>query len=127
MHQPSASQIMKRNQVMTVNPVISPPHNKTEIRGNQGTKGTRKARARSGCRRRRKITPSETSAKANSVPMLERSAASPMSTSPAGVPTAKQAIHVDQCGVLYLGCTAENSLGSSPSRDIAYQMRACPY
>src|SRR5882724_11001433 len=117
----------KRSQVITVSPVISPPHSTTEISGNQGTKGTRNARGRSGCLRRRKITPNDTSTNANRVPILERSAASPMSTSPAGIPTAKQAIHVDQYGVLYLGCTTEKSLGSRPSRDMAYQMRACPY
>src|SRR5208283_2146833 len=103
------------------------PHRITEISGNHGTKGTRNARLRSGCLRRRKITPRETSTKANKVPMLARSAASAISTNPAGMPTAKQAIHVDQCGVLYFGCTAENNFGSRPSRDIAYQMRACPY
>src|SRR5712671_6959168 len=127
MAKPSASQMKKRNQVMTVSPVISPPHNATEISGNQGTKGTRKARALLGCLRLRKMTPSETKTKANSVPMLERSAASPISTSPAGIPTAKQAIQVDQCGVLYFGCTAENNFGNNPSRDMAYQIRACPY
>src|SRR6185312_6147987 len=95
--------------------------------GSQGTKGTRNARGRSGCLRRRKITPSDTRTKANNVPMFERSAASPMSTSPAGIPTAKQAIQVDQCGVLNLGCTAEKSLGRSPSLDMAYQIRAWPY
>src|SRR5579864_7368340 len=98
-----------------------------EIRGNQGTRGTRNDRGRSGWLRRKKITPSETSTNANSVPMFERSAASPISTKPAGMPTAKQAIQVDQCGVLNFGCTAEKSLGSRPSRDMAYQIRACPY
>src|ERR1700684_811277 len=106
---------------------MSPPQKKIEISGNHGTNGTRNARLRSGGLRRRRITPIETSTKANSVPMLARSAASPMSTRPAGIPTAKQAIQVDQCGVLYFGCTAENSLGNNPSRDMAYQIRACPY
>src|SRR6267154_811669 len=127
MHSPSASQITKRSHVINVSPSINPPHKITEIRGNHGTNGTRKARLRSGCLRRRKMTPSETSTNANSVPMLARSAASPISTSPAGIPTAKQAIHVDQCGVLYFGCTAENNFGNNPSRDMAYQIRACPY
>src|SRR5205814_6774331 len=115
MHKPSASQTKKRNQVITVSPVIRPPHNSTETRGNQGTNGTRKARARLGCLRRRKMTPNETSTNANRVPILERSAASPISTSPAGIPTAKHAIQVDQGGVLNLGCTAEKSLGNRPS------------
>src|SRR5438445_3340201 len=127
MHRPSVSHIKNRSHVITVNPVINPPHKTIEISGNQGTKGTRKARLRSGCLRRKKITPSETRTKANSVPMLERSAASPISTNPAGMPTAKHAIHVDQCGVLNFGCTAEKSLGKRPSRDMAYQIRACPY
>src|SRR4051794_20938301 len=116
-----------RNQVMTVSPVISPPQRTTEISGNHGTKGTRKARGRSGCLRRRKITPNETSTNANSVPMFDKSAASPMSTTPAGIPTAKHAIHVDQCGVLNFGWTLENNFGSRPSRDMAYQIRAWPY
>src|ERR1700722_10135436 len=127
MSSPSASQMTKRSQVITVSPVISPPHNSTEIYGNHGTNGTRKARGRSGCLRRRKMTPSDTKTNANRVQMLERSAASPMSTKPAGIPTAKQAIQVDQYGVLNLGWTAEKSLGSRPSRDMAYHMRACPY
>src|SRR5246127_3149350 len=98
-----------------------------EIRGNQGTRGTRKDRGRCGWLRRKKITPSETSTNAKSVPMLERSAASPISTNPAGMPTAKQAIQVDQYGVWNFGCTAEKSLGKRPSRDMAYQIRAWPY
>src|SRR5215469_12952137 len=122
-----ASQLTKRSQVITVSPVIRPPQNTTEMIGNQGTRGTRKARGRSGCRRRRKITPSETSTKANKVPMFERSAASEISTRPAGIPTAKQAIQVDQYGVLNLGCTAEKNFGSSRSRDMAYQILACAY
>src|SRR6266704_6048732 len=124
---PIASHTTKRTQVITVRPVISPPQRTTEIRGNQGTKGTRNARGRSGCLRLRKITPSETSTNANNVPIFDRSAASPISTSPAGIQTAKHAIHVDQCGVLNLGWTAEKSLGRSPSRDMAYQIRAWPY
>src|ERR1700722_6982100 len=127
MQSPRNNHTTKRIQVITVNPVINPPHSTTEIRGNHGTKGTRNARGRSGWWRRRKITPSETSTNANRVPMFERSAASPMSTNPAGIPTAKQAIQVDQYGVLNLGWTAEKSLGSRPSRDMAYHMRACPY
>src|SRR5215831_5625102 len=127
MQSPRKSHTIKRIQVMTVSPVIKPTHKMTEINGNQGTMGTRKARGRSGCLRLRNITPKETRANANKVPIFDRSAASPISTSPAGIPTAKQAIHVDQCGVLNLGCTAENSLGSSPSRDMAYQIRAWPY
>src|SRR3984893_10551856 len=127
MSKPSANQITKRSQVMSVSPNISPPHRMTEITGNHGTNGTRNERLRSGCLRRRKMTPSETSTNANNVPILERSAASPISTKPAGMPTAKQAIQVDQYGVLNFGCTAEKSLGKRPSRDMAYQIRACPY
>src|SRR6476659_2693454 len=124
MQSPINSQTTKRIQVITVSPVIRPTQRTTEISGNHGTKGTRKARGRSGCLRRKKITPSDTNANAKSVPIFDRSAASPMSTSPAGIPTAKQAIQVDQCGVLNLGWTAEKSFGSRPSRDIADQIRA---
>ena len=124
MTRPRPSQITKRNHVMTVSPVISPPHKIIEISGNQGTKGTLKTRLRSGCVRRRIMTPSETSTKAKRVPMFERSAASLMAKIPAGTPTANPATQVDKCGVLKRGWTAENNLGKSPSRDMAYQMRA---
>src|SRR4051812_37119510 len=95
--------------------------------GNNGTNGTRNPLGRSGCFLRSRITPNDTSTNAKSVPMFDKSAASPMSTSPAGSPTTKPAIQVDQCGVLNRVCTAENNFGSSPSRDIANQMRVCPY
>src|SRR5207244_10191089 len=103
----------KRSQVMTVNPVINPPHRTTEISGNQGTKGTRNARGRSGCLRRRKITPRETRTKAKRDPILERTAASPISTKPAGIPTAKHAIHVDQWRDVHLRSTTEKSFSNS--------------
>src|SRR6516165_12280368 len=121
------NQTRKRIQVITVNPVISPPHKTTEMSGNQGTKGTRKALGRCGCFRRSRITPSDTNTNANRDPMFDKSAASLTAKIPAGSPTAKPAIHVEMCGVLYRECTFENILGNKPSRDIAYQMRACPY
>src|ERR1700732_3837672 len=73
------------------------------------------------------ITPSETRTKAKSVPIFERSAASLMAKIPAGTPTAKPAIQVDQCGVLNLGWIFEKNRGKSPSRDMAYQILAWPY
>src|SRR5579864_8064822 len=112
---------------MTVRPVIRPPHKMIEINGNHGTSGTLKTRLRSGWVRRRMITPNETSTKANKVPMLERSAASLIAKMPAGMPTANPAIQVDQCGVLDRGWIFEKNLGKSPSRDMAYQIRAWPY
>src|SRR5581483_2852258 len=127
MIRPIASHTTNRIQVITVRPIINPTQKTIEISGNHETKGTRKVRGRSGGLRRKKITPSDTRTNANNVPIFDRSAASPISTNPAGMPTAKQAIHVDQYGVLNFGCTAEKSLGNKPSRDIAYQMRACPY
>jgi len=71
---------------------MRPPQRMMEMMGNQGTQGTLKPRGRSGWLRRRKITPKETRTKAKSVPMLERSAASPISTRPEGRPTARPAI-----------------------------------
>src|SRR5712671_7348756 len=112
---------------MTVRPVIKPPQRMIEISGNHGTIGTRNTRLRSGWVRRRIITPSETRAKAKRVPMFERSAASLMAKIPAGMPTAKPAIQVDQCGVLNRGWIFEKNRGKSPSRDIAYQILAWPY
>src|SRR5579885_2824143 len=59
--------------------------------------------------------------------MFDRSAASLIAKIPDGMPTTNPAIQVDRCGVLNLGWTAENSFGNSRSRDMAYQIRACPY
>ena len=73
------------------------------------------------------ITPSDTKTNANRVPIFERSAASLIAKIPAGSPTANPAIQVEICGVLNLGCTFEKNPGNNRSRDIAYQMRACPY
>src|SRR5579872_3142538 len=98
-----ASHTKKRTQVITSNPDINPTHRRTEMIGKIGTNGTRKLRGRSGSVFLRKSTPSETSKKANNVPIFERSAASPTSKKAAGSPTAAPAIHVDQCGVWNLG------------------------
>src|SRR5215469_10934795 len=127
MTKPIASQTKKRIQVMTKSPAIRATQRTTEISGNKGTIGTRKPRGRSGCDRRRNNTPRDTRTNAKSVPMLERSAASPISTNPAGIPTAAPAIQVDQCGVLKVLCKVEKNPGSKPSRDMANQMRVCPY
>ena len=56
--------------------------------------GTRNDRGRSGCFARSTITPSDTSTKANRVPMFESSANVSISQIPAGIPTTKPAIQV---------------------------------
>jgi hypothetical protein len=43
------------------------------------------------------------------------------------MPTAKPATQVLTYGVLKRGCTREKTSGNERSRDIANQMRACPY
>ena len=108
-----------------MSPVIRPPQSTIEINGNHGTNGTRKARGRSGCRRRSRITPSDTNVKANSVPMFEIGCVPDVHHSRRNA-HGEARNQVDQCGVLKRGWTAGN-FGSKPSRDIAYQMRACPY
>src|SRR5690349_20661298 len=127
MTRPMASHTKKRTQVATSRPDIKPTHRITEIIGKTGTKGTRKPRWRFGCDLRRKITPSETSKNAKSVPMLERSAVSPTSRNPAGMPTKAPATHVDQCGVWNFLWSVEKKPGRRPSRDMANQMRVWPY
>jgi predicted permease len=92
-----------------------------------GRSGHAESARRSGWVLRSTITPSETMMNANSVPMFARSANVPISQMPAGIPTTSPAIQVLMCGVLWTGCTRENILGSRPSRDMANQMRACPY
>src|SRR5665213_3401186 len=72
------------------------------------------------------MTPTETSTNAKSVPILERSAKVPISSSPAGRATAKPAIHVATAGVRKRGCTLLNREGRRPSLDMANHTRACP-
>src|SRR5262249_45620728 len=127
MTRPIASQPKNRIHVITSNPDINATQNTTEMIGKSGTRGTLKPRCRSGWERRRKSTPRDTSTKANSVPMFDKSAASLMFKKPAGMPTTAPAIQLDQCGVLNLGYTEENNFGKRPSRDMANQIRVCPY
>src|ERR1041385_5924699 len=123
---PMASQPKKRSHVITSKPAINETHSSTEMMGKIGTHGTLNPRGRSGCALRRNNTPSDTSTNAKSVPMLERSAASPMSTNPAGRPTAAPAIQVDQGGAPNRQ-RSEKSPGSKPSRDMANQILVWPY
>src|SRR5258708_21328144 len=99
MIRPNASQTKKWIQVLTVRPAINPVQRTTDISGKSGENGTRNPRGRLGSRLRKKITPRETRTKAKRVPMFDKSAASPISTNPAGIPTANPAIQVDQWGV----------------------------
>src|SRR6185437_3168207 len=91
-----------------------------------GTHGTRNGRGRSGSRRRRKITPADTSTNANSVPMLVRSTTSEMFANAENVATNTPVRMVPTYGVLYFGCTFAITGGSSPSRAIEKKMRGCP-
>ena len=99
MIKPTNNQPTNRNHVATDNPSIRPKQVTIAIIGVIGENGTRKDRGRSGCVRRKMITPTDTMTKANKVPMFARAANVSMSQSPAGMPTAKPAIHVLTCGV----------------------------
>jgi len=66
-------------------------------------------------------------AQGNSVPMLARSAASPMSPVQREFPPQAGDPSGTSMAFYILRCTAENNFGSRPSRDMAYQIRACPY
>ena len=71
--------------------------------------------------------PTETTMNANSVPMLARSANVPMSQMPAGMPTARPGDPGADVRRLVHRVHLGERRGSSPSRDMANQMRACPY
>ncbi len=94
--------------------------------GITGPNGTRNPRLRCGSLYRNTITPIDTSTNANSVPMFDISASEPTSNSPDGIATRIPATHVANAGVRKRGCTLLNASGSSLSRLIANQTRACP-
>src|SRR5579885_1220900 len=97
------SQTKKRIQFSSVRLAMRITQVTIERVGRYGEKGTRKPRGRSGWVRRSTSTAPATRTKANSVPMLERSASVPISKIPAGTPTTMPAIHVATCGVLKRG------------------------
>ena len=67
-----------------------------------------------------------TSAKANSVPMLVALASSPSGMKAARTPQNSETITVLARGAPVFACTLANTLGTSPSRDIAKRMRVWP-
>ncbi len=97
--QPNASQAKKRSQVMTGSPDMSSVQKKRLRTGTADSAGARKPRRRSGSRKRKISTPIETSTKANSVPMFDKSASVPMSSIPLGMATRKPATQVATAGV----------------------------
>jgi hypothetical protein len=106
--------------------VISQIENPTPRAGTTGIHGVRKVRGRSGCRYRSTITAVHTTRKANRIPMLVSSAASPIGRNPAMAPDAKPTIHVTRVGTCRVGCVFANHRGSSPSRDIENHTRVTP-
>ena len=58
--------------------------------------------------------------------MFDISAKVPTSNNPAGIATRNPATQVANAGVRNFGCTLLNTSGSSRSRDMANQTRACP-
>ena len=98
-----ASQTKKRSQVSSGKASIRVRQKTIDAIGSQGQSGTRKPRLRSGWVLRITKTPTETTIKANRVPMLERSANVPMSQTPAGMPTTRPAIQVEIWGVRNVG------------------------
>jgi amino acid adenylation domain-containing protein len=80
--------------------------------------GVRNGRCRPGSRRRSAITPTATSTKANSVPMLVSSITSLMLANAAKNATNAPVRMVVTCGVRYFGCSFAANGGSSPSRAI---------
>jgi hypothetical protein len=115
----------KRHHVAASSFVISQMHRPAPISGNAGTSGTRKPRSRSGCVRRRTITPALTIKNANSVPMFTSSA-----SSLSGITAASAATTTPMMSVMTTGTRREFSRarprGSSPSRAIANAIRVCP-
>ena len=71
-------------------------------------------------------TPKQTSTNANKVPILVKSVILEMDINMEGTPTKIPVMMVAKPGVPYLGCTAENFLGSNPSLLILIQILGCP-
>jgi hypothetical protein len=93
--------------------------------GSSGTPGARKPRSKSGRVRRSTMTPAETRAKANSVPMLTISSSLSIGNTDAGIATSTPTSTVIRTGVP-CGPVLANGRGSNPSRHIAKSTRVCP-
>src|SRR5438552_18399456 len=127
MAKPKATQTKKRTQVIKGKVDIITSVAANDAKGSHGTHGTLNRRGRLGWLFLKRITQIEANANAISAPMVTKSAASPTSITPAQTATVVPQIQTDQCGVLVFGCTNEKIPGTRPSRDIAYQIRVCPY
>src|ERR1700722_2337902 len=124
MTSPMISHAKNRSQVMTGSPDMSSVQKKRFRMGTEIPPGARKPRRRSGSRKRKISTPIETSTKAKSVPIFDKSASVPISSIPLGMATRKPATQVATAGGGYRGGTLPNQRGKSRSRDMANQTLA---
>src|SRR3954452_1403257 len=116
-------QARNRSQVSTLRLSIRYRQASADRIGTTGDHGTRNLRSRSGLVRRSTGTAIETRTKANSVPMLTRSASVVSFTHAAMITTAVAYSSVIRTGVQVRGLTLAISGGSRPSRPIAKPIR----
>jgi len=119
---PIISQTKNRNQVSTGRLYHQDHATQNDRIGTTGTQGVRKVRRRSGCFDRSTSTPSDTSTKANSVPMWKGPPGTDIENPADSHEKARhQGAHMRRPIRLW---TLENARGSRRRRDIANQTRA---
>ena len=124
---PTASQTPNRSHAWRGSPIITKRQAATPRGATIQTSGTVNGRGRSGSATRRTSTPPQTSANANSVPILVRSYVSAASPTSEATATSTPVTSVVVCGTRVRESTRAAHAGSSPSRAIAKKMRGCPY
>src|SRR5690606_39092263 len=108
------NQIASRSQLSGGKPNINITQTKTPKIGNTGTKGVRNPRLASGFVLRITITPIQTRAKANKVPILTICPKSDTGTKPANKLTKTINIRLVFQGVRFFLCNSPNKRGNNP-------------
>src|ERR1017187_1689530 len=123
---PIASQTTSRIQVSEPRDAIIAKHTRTPRIGTTGTNGVRYGRGALGLVLRIQMMPMHTITNASSVPMLVMCPSFEIGRKPENSETKSMKIRLQRHGVRNFLCTSENTLGSSPSRDIEKNTRDCP-
>src|SRR5688572_16210020 len=115
---PATIQIAADNNVSSPNENIIAEQTRTPRIGINGTNGVLNGLTASGFLTRSTQIPTHTKTKANNVPKLVKSPATLPGTNPANNPTNTNKSRFDLNGVRNVGCSSENTFGTSPSLDI---------
>src|SRR5687767_3803689 len=118
MNRPTTIQIAAETSVSSPSETIMDEQTKIPRMGTKGTRGVLNGLTASGFLTRSTQIPTHTSTNANKVPKLVKSPATLPGTNPANNPTNTNKRRFDLNGVRNVGCSSENTFGTSPSFDM---------